>query len=124
MSLARELIPPDVLTTVDAAGLKDRSACETGGLLVARQRPETANGVIFLLIEDETGTLNLVVPPPAASKYRLTIRSATLLRARGRIETNQGVVNLLVNHMTEIRPPDPSIKALAPTGFNFGRRGR
>ena len=124
MSLARQLIPPDVLTTVDAAGLKDRSACETGGLLVARQRPETANGVIFLLIEDETGTLNLVVPPPVASKYRLTIRSATLLRARGRIETNQGVVNLLVNHMTEIRPPDPSIKALAPTGFNFGRRGR
>jgi hypothetical protein len=52
------------------------------------------------------------------------IRTATLLRARGRIETNQGVVNLIVNALAEIEPPDPQIKAVAPMGQSFGRRGR
>jgi len=52
------------------------------------------------------------------------IRNATLLRARGRIETNQGVVNLIVNSLMEIEPPDPALKAVAPVGQNFGRRGR
>lgn len=124
MELARRLIPESVLSTVEAAEQPDRSWVEVAGLQVARQRPETAHGVIFILIEDEHGTLNLVVPPKVAKLYRHVIRTATLIKANGRIETSQGVVNLLVRGLTEIHPPDPRIKALAPVGFNFGRRGR
>ena len=76
------------------------------------------------LIEDEHGTLNLILPPPVAKRHRQVIRTATLIRAGGRIETSQGVVNLLVRGLSEIVPPDPRIKAIAPVGFNFGRRGR
>jgi len=124
MALAREQIPDSVLPTTEASALPDRTWTEVAGLQVARQRPETANGVIFILIEDEHGTLNLVLPPPVARRHRLVVRTATLIRARGRIETAQGVVNLVVRDLSEIHPPNPRIKALAPTGFNFGRRGR
>ena len=94
------------------------------GLQVARQRPETAHGVIFILIEDEHGTLNLILPPPVAKRHRQVIRTATLIKANGRIETGQGVVNLVVRGLVEVHPPDPRIKASAPVGINFGRRGR
>ncbi|HTU14207.1 MAG TPA: error-prone DNA polymerase [Solirubrobacterales bacterium] len=124
MALLRPSLESHVKNTVEAAALADRSLTEVVGLLVARQRPETAKGTIFLLVEDEFGTLNLITPPRVAEKYRLVIRSATLLQARGRIETNQGVVNLIVNSLMEIEPPDPTLKAVAPVGQNFGRRGR
>ena len=124
MALARRQIPDVVLPTTDASARPDRSWVEVAGLQVARQRPETAHGVIFILIEDEHGTLNLILPPPVARRHRLVVRTATLIRARGRIETSQGVVNLVVRDLSEIHPPNPQVKAIAPTGFNFGRRGR
>jgi len=124
MALVRSGLRDHVKSTVDAAGLDDRTQTEVAGLLVAKQKPETAKGTIFLLIEDEFGTLNLITPPKVAARYRLVIRTATLLRARGRLETNQGVVNLIVNALAEIEPPDPAIKAVAPVGQSFGRRGR
>ncbi|MCB0867640.1 MAG: error-prone DNA polymerase [Solirubrobacterales bacterium] len=124
MALARCQIPDVVLPTTYASARPDRSWVEVAGLQVARQRPETANGVIFILIEDEHGTLNLILPPSVAKRHRLVVRTATLVRARGRIETSQGVVNLVVRHLSEIHPPNPRFKAIAPTGFNFGRRGR
>ena len=124
MALARRQIPESVLPTTEAASRPDRTWVEVAGIQVARQRPETAHGVIFILIEDEHGTLNLVLPPRVARNHRHVIRTATLIRASGRIETNQGVVNLLVRGLSEIHPPDPRIKSVAPVGFNFGRRGR
>ncbi len=124
MALARAQLPDSVLTTIEAEALSDKSRAEVAGLQVARQRPETANGVIFILIEDEHGTLNLILPPRVATKHRLVVRTATLIKARGRIETNQGVVNLVVNGLTEVHPPNPAIKAVVPAGHSFGRRGR
>jgi len=123
MELIRPGLPDRVLATTDAAALPDCSWTEVAGLQVARQRPETANGVIFILIEDEHGTMNLVLPPPVAARHRLVVKSATLVRARGRLESRHGTVSLAVRDLREIVPPDPAVKALAPTGFNFGRRG-
>lgn len=124
MALVRPALPERVLTTTEAAGLPDRTWTEVAGLQVARQRPETANGVIFILIEDEYGTMNLVVPPKIAARHRLVVKTATLVRARGRLESRHGTVSLAVRSLQEIIPPDRAIKALAPVGFNFGRHGR
>jgi len=124
MALVRPTLQDHVKNTVAAAAAADKSQAEVAGMLVAKQKPETARGTIFLLIEDEFGTLNLITPPRVALKYRLVIRTATILRARGRIETNQGVVNLIVNSLAEIEPPNPTVKSVAPMGQNFGRRGR
>ena len=52
--------------------------------MVARQRPGTAKGIVFLLLEDEFGTINLIVPPDVYERHRLTVRTEPLILARGR----------------------------------------
>src|ERR671936_1192712 len=64
MQLLREPLPGDVLSSRDLHGARDRSSVAVAGMAVARQRPATANGVVFMLIEDEFGQGNLIVPPP------------------------------------------------------------
>jgi error-prone DNA polymerase len=59
------------------------------GLVIARQRPGTANGTMFLLFEDEYGTINLIVPQKVYEKHRQLARAEPLLLARGRLERSQ-----------------------------------
>ena len=56
------------------------------GLVIARQRPGTAKGIVFLLFEDEWGTVNLIVPPDVYERQRRFVRTEPLLLARGRLE--------------------------------------
>ena len=72
-------------------------------MVVARQRPETAKGIVFMLFEDERGTVNLIVPPPVYERHRALVRAAPLLRARGRLERREGVVNVLVSEVAELQ---------------------
>jgi error-prone DNA polymerase len=59
------------------------------GLVIARQRPGTAKGTMFLLFEDEFGTINLIVPRAVYERHRLLARAEPLLLARGRLERSQ-----------------------------------
>ena len=68
----------------------DGATVEVAGMVVARQRPETAKGIVFMLLEDERGTVNLIVPPPVYERYRAAVRAAPLLRAKGRLERHEG----------------------------------
>ena len=72
------------------------------GLVIARQRPGTANGTMFLLFEDEFGTVNLIVPRAVYERHRQLARAEPLLLARGRVERSEGVVNLLVRELAEL----------------------
>jgi error-prone DNA polymerase len=73
------------------------------GLVIARQRPGTANGTMFLLFEDEFGTVNLIVPRAVYERHRRLARAEPLLLARGRVErSDEGVVNLLVRELAEL----------------------
>jgi error-prone DNA polymerase len=77
--------------------------------VVARQRPGTANGVVFVLLEDEFGTINLIVPPPVYERHRLTVRTEPLMLAEGRLErfaAAGGAINVLVNRIGSIHAPD------------------
>ena len=73
-----------------------RARVEVAGMVVARQRPATAKGVVFMLLEDETGTINLVVPPPVYERYRLAVRTAAFVRVAGRLERREGAINVVV----------------------------
>ena len=75
------------------------------GLLVARQRPATAKGVMFLLIEDETGVANVIVVPPVYERHRLTVRTASLVTIAGRLERREGVVNVVASGRRADRAP-------------------
>ncbi|NVK33605.1 MAG: error-prone DNA polymerase [Rhodobacteraceae bacterium] len=71
------------------------------GLVVTRQRPGTASGVIFLTLEDETGVSNVVVWPKMYERYRAAVLGARLLRVRGRIEREGIVVHLIAEYIED-----------------------
>src|SRR3712207_9223464 len=79
-------LPAGVVTCEDLGGLPHEAPVRIGGLVVARQRPGTAKGIVFLLLEDEFGTINLAVPPDVYERHRLLVRSEPLLLASGRLE--------------------------------------
>ena len=73
-------------------------------MAVARQRPATANGIVFMLLEDEHGQVNLIVPPPVYERYRAIVRGEPLLLARGTLERHDRNVNLLVVELVSLGP--------------------
>jgi error-prone DNA polymerase len=86
MQLLRPSLEPGTLSIGDLARLPHNTAVKLGGLVVARQRPGTAKGIVFLLLEDEFGTINLIVPPDLYESNRLTVRGEPLLLCEGRLE--------------------------------------
>jgi DNA polymerase III alpha subunit len=70
--------------------------------VIARQRPGTANGTMFLLFEDEFGTVNLIVPRRVYERHRHLARAEPLLLARARLERSEGVVNLIVRELAAL----------------------
>ena len=65
------------------------------GLVIARQRPGTAKGTMFLLFEDEFGTVNLIVPSAVYERHRQLARAEPLLLARGRLERSAEPSNVI-----------------------------
>jgi error-prone DNA polymerase len=109
LALLRERLPVDVVTSRDLESLQHGMRVRVGGLVVARQRPGTASGIVFLLLEDEHGTINLVVPPQVYERYRLTVRTEPLMLAEGKLEklpAAGGAINVLVTKVGSIDAPD------------------
>ena len=69
------------------------------GLVITRQRPSTASGVIFLTLEDETGTANVVVLKKVYETFRKAVIAGRLLRVTGRIERDGPVVHLIAERI-------------------------
>jgi error-prone DNA polymerase len=85
-----------VRTTRELARLPDRAPVVVAGLVIVRQRPETARGIVFVSLEDETGIANLVVMPDVYERYRPLVRGSPFLVARGTVERSGQVVNVRV----------------------------
>lgn len=69
-------------------------AC-VGGLVVCRQRPQTARGFVFLTLEDAEGLVNVIVPPAVYARYRDALRNHPLVAIGGRVQRSHGIVNVL-----------------------------
>jgi len=69
------------------------------GMVIARQRPGTAKGTMFLLFEDEWGVINLIVPKAVYEARRALARAEPLLLARGRLERHESVTNVIVREL-------------------------
>ena len=89
----------------DLAVLPDHRDVEIAGIVVARQRPGTAKGVVFMLLEDETGVANVVVPPPVYTECRLAVRTASYARVKGRLERRGKVINVIASLVEPLSTP-------------------
>jgi error-prone DNA polymerase len=95
LALLRPRLPEEVVASRDLRDRPNASLITVAGLAVARQRPATANGVVFMLLEDEFGQVNLIVPPPIYQRFRPLVRAEPLVLARGKFERfgrNENVV--------------------------------
>jgi error-prone DNA polymerase len=106
----------------DLENLRHGTSVSIAGLVVARQRPGTANGVVFLLIEDETGTVNVIVPPRIYERDRLTVRSEPLVVVEGTLERHVaagGAINVLVRSVVPLDAPAHAAERPAATVTDF-----
>jgi error-prone DNA polymerase len=128
LELLRPHLPSHVLSSRVQGQSPDRASVTVAGLVVARQRPATANGVVFMLLEDEFGQMNLIVPPSVYDRYRSIVRGEPLILARGRFERVERNQNVLVRELETLGPLArrvagvPELGSALPPAHHFGHR--
>ena len=78
-----------------------RSQVQVAGVVLIRQRPGSAKGVVFLTLEDETGVVNVVIWPDLKEKQRKVVMGARLLEVRGRVEHDDEVIHVIAQHLRD-----------------------
>jgi error-prone DNA polymerase len=131
MALVRPGLPPGTRTARELRELPDGSRVTVAGMVTARQRPATANGIVFLLLEDETGMTNVIVLPDRYERHRALVRDEPLVLVHGRLERRDRNVNVLAERIERVAPPpdrsaeeDARAREAVPPGQHFahGRR--
>jgi error-prone DNA polymerase len=100
--LRERLTVPMLATSAQLPRLPSGCQVAVAGLVIARQRPGTAKGTMFLLFEDEFGTVNLIVSKAVYERHRHLARAEPLLLAKGKLERSEGVVNVIVRELAPL----------------------
>jgi error-prone DNA polymerase len=109
LALLRDNLPADAVTSLELERLAHGTRVKVAGVVVARQRPGTAGGIVFVLLEDEYGTINLIIPSPVYERHRLTVRTEPLMIVEGKLErfaAAGGAINVLVDRVAPLAVPD------------------
>jgi error-prone DNA polymerase len=128
LALLRPHLPGGTLASRELAGRPSGGTVAVAGMAVARQRPATANGVVFMLLEDEFGQINLVVPPQVYERFRPLVRAEPLLLARGRFERLGRNRNVVVRELASLGPlarrcaEEADVFGSLPAAHHFGHR--
>jgi error-prone DNA polymerase len=115
--LRKKLLRRRVLTAAKLLAVSQGERVSVAGLVLTRQRPGTASGVVFITLEDETGTTNLILYERVFEQFHLAARHAALLLARGKVERQvtpvrpgevggaTPIVHLVVEHLERLDVP-------------------
>jgi error-prone DNA polymerase len=128
LELLRPHLPPGTLSTSDLKERRNGATVAVAGMVVARQRPSTANGVVFMLLEDEHTQVNLIVPPQVYDRFRGIIRGEPLILAKGRYEHADRNRNVLVRELVSLGPlareltDGADVHGSLPSAHHFGHR--
>lgn len=96
--------PPSALVAARLDEPPGGARVTVAGLVILRQRPGTAKGVIFLTLEDETGVVNIVVWRTMYERFRRAVISGRLLRVTGRVQREAGVVHVVAEEIEDVSP--------------------
>ena len=112
------------ITARDLATLRNGKPVSIAGLVLIRQRPGSAKGVVFITLEDETGVANLVVWPDVFAKQRKIVMGARLMAVRGVVQSEEGVIHVvargladdtqMLRHLSEDIMEAPLLAAMRP----------
>ncbi|WP_160007685.1 error-prone DNA polymerase [Rhizobium sp. 18055] len=115
--LRDELKRIGITRNVDLLDVANGRWVSIAGLVLVRQRPGSAKGVIFMTLEDETGVANAIVWPKTFEKYRAIVMGARLVKIRGKLQSQSGVIHTVVDHIEDITP---SLGLLQKEAQRFG----
>ena len=93
-----------LVTCTDAMRAPDGKWLETAGIILVRQKPGSAKGVMFITIEDETGIANLVIWPDLYEKQRRVILAASMMAVYGRVQREGEVVHMIAHRLADLSP--------------------
>lgn len=99
--LREDFTKEGVLSCKDATARKNGQHAKCAGVILVRQRPGSAKGVVFLTIEDETGIANIVVWPKIMERFRKEVMGARLILIEGQIQESEGVVHLVADRLAD-----------------------
>jgi error-prone DNA polymerase len=128
LQLLRPHLPPGTLSSLELRRQPHKAQISFAGMTIARQRPATANGVVFMLLEDEHDQVNLIVPPFVYDRHRALVRGEPLLIVTGRYEKHDRNENILVDTVASLGPlarrvaDEPNVNAALPPAHHFGHR--
>lgn len=106
--------PPSALIATRLTEPPNGARVTVAGLVILRQRPGTANGVIFVTLEDETGVVNVIVWRSMYEQFRRAVIAGRMLRVTGRIQRENNVTHVIAEHVEDISPMLDSLLAPAP----------
>jgi error-prone DNA polymerase len=111
LTLLRDVMPASVVRSDRLDRLPHDAPVEVAGLVVARQRPHTARGFTFILMEDEAGMMNAIVRPKVFERDRTAIRGEPFLWIIGKLARDDGTVNIIAEEVRALRLQRKSGKA-------------
>ena len=100
--LRPELAAHGIVRCGDLPKLRDGKRLTVGGIVLVRQRPDSARGVLFVTLEDETGHANLIVWPSVFERQRRLILSATMIACRGKMQQESGVIHVIADEIIDL----------------------
>jgi error-prone DNA polymerase len=128
LQLLRPHLRASVCTSAEMATAANGSQIEVAGMAIARQRPATASGIVFMLLEDEHGQANLIIPSKVYEEHRAIVRGEPLILARGKLERSGRNINLLVRSLVSLGPlarqaaNEAEVVRDLPRAHHFGHR--
>ena len=102
VALLREAVGAGVTWSGALGRAPSGARVAVAGVVLVRQRPGTAQGVIFLTLEDMEGVVNVVVWKRVFERFRFEVQDARLLRVEGRVESSESVVNVVAERIVDL----------------------
>ena len=115
--------PPACLRACDLGLPAVHARVAVAGLVILRQRPGTARGVIFITLEDETGVVNVIVWRNIYERFRRAVVAGRLLRVTGRLQRAHDVTHVLAEQIEDISPLLDQLLS-EDTGQTLAAKGR
>jgi error-prone DNA polymerase len=102
--LRRRLVERGIVTNETLTGLSSGRRVSVAGLVLVRQRPGTAKGVIFMTIEDETGIANTIIWSKIFERFRPVVLGARLVAVTGKLQNESGVIHVVADCLEDLTP--------------------
>jgi len=110
LTLIKSSLPAGTVTSDRLPHLRQGSTVRVAGLVTTRQRPGTANGYVFVLMEDEYGPINVIVKPDIYKRDRNQVRMEPFLSVRGKLQKDGGTLNVIAYEVEALRVPGTPIR--------------